>query len=1021
MADVPNPNEVTIDDSRYSRQQYVLGEEAMKKMAVSSVFVSGLGGTGVEVAKNVALAGVRLLQVNDHRVADHFHLGAQYYVRPSEVGSNLAKVSAPRLAELNPYTKVQCSELDLATADLSVLNQFRCVVVCDCDEATAVRVNEHCHARNIPFLWAVQRGLFCAGFADFGSKFTVHDRNGEPVSETLVGSMRAENPLVIECLEHHRHGLESGDTVTFREVSGPELNGRQFEVTVLSPFSFSVPYDGTQGERYREGRGIVEEVKLPQERSYRTLAEQLRAPETLMVDLFKFEAPAQLHLAFRALHAFVAAHQRLPEPWCAADADAVLALASDCNQALESPLDEVPVRVVRALANTARASVVPLSGFLGGFMAQEVLKALSGKFSPLSGFLYLDAMELLPPADADCAAKQTRYDSQLVTFGAEVTARLRAQRLFVVGSGAIGCELLKNFALMGVSTEGEGEIVITDDDIIELSNLNRQFLFREPDVGKHKSECAARAVKQMNEAVRVRALQNRIEPKTVDVFSDAFFCSRDVIVNALDSVPARLYVDQRCVANHRPLLESGTMGAKGHVQVIIPFKTENYGSQRDPEAGGIPFCTLKSFPFKYEHCVQWARALAFEKYFVSLPQQYHKFFFETADVAQQLDGPGVRELKPHVIHRMLRRKPESFADCVQLARFKWERYFNHAPRHLLNAFPADHTLPDGKPFWSSPKRRPTPLEFNVADDDCLNFVIAFANLWAFVWGLPKNEDRAEIAKMAEAVTPPEFVSKKKKIETDESKSATAAAQEQEKSLSDEFIAKVVTELKPVLGKAAPVNVVDFEKDDDTNFHIDYIHAVASLRARVYELPCVDRRETKKIAGNIIPAIATTTAAVSALVALELVKLAAGLEDLENYKNLFLNLALPAMQLSEPGAVTKEKVVGDVYCTVWDRWEVSAGPNPTLQDVIDDLEEKHNVEVDAVFCDGKTLFMSLMPSHRRRLKQPLKQLLKLDDDVKSVDLFCAFVDPDADDDEDDEDEEDEDSAEGAGPSVRVIFE
>jgi ubiquitin-activating enzyme E1 len=798
----------------------------MKRMAVSSVFVSGLGGTGVEVAKNVALAGVRLLQVNDHRVANHFDLGAQYYVRESEIGKNLAQVcepsllwksessmvflvvvlsrfprgvfslslslslsgvcsrslrlcqmllahdwfldhhvwvwvcvcvcvfcatptstnhpfppppsstihhpppsphhhhlnhhslqvSAPHLAELNPYTKVQCSELDLASVNLAVLDRFRCVVVCDCDEVTAVRVNSYCHERNIPFLWAVQRGLFCAGFADFGSSFTVNDRNGEPASESLVGAMRPENPLVVECLEHHRHGLETGDTVTFREVRGPDLNGKRFEVTVLSPFSFSVPFDGSEAPAYQVGRGIVEEVKVPQERTYRTLAEQLGAPDLLMGDLCKFEAPAQLHVAFRALHAFVAREKRLPAVWERADADAVLALASELNAALTTPLDIVNGELVRALAHTACACVVPLSGFLGGFMAQEVLKALSGKFSPLNGFVYLDAIELLPAGKADCTPKQTRYDSQLVAFGDQVTAQLRALRLFVVGSGAIGCELLKNFAMMGVSTAGEGQIVVTDDDIIELSNLNRQFLFREPDVGKHKSECAARAVKHMNAEVRVRALQNRIEPKTVDVFSDQFFCSRDVIVNALDSVPARLYVDQRCVTNHRPLLESGTMGAKGHVQVIIPFKTENYGSQRDPEAGGIPFCTLKSFPFKYEHCVQWARALAFEKYFVSLPQQYHKFFFETADLTQQLDGAGVRELKPHVIHRMLRRQPKSFRDCVQLARFKWERYFNHAPRHLLNAFPEDHTLPDGKPFWSSPKRRPTPLTFDVADD-----------------------------------------------------------------------------------------------------------------------------------------------------------------------------------------------------------------------------------------------------------------------------------------------------------------
>lgn len=56
----------------------------------------------------------------------------------------------------------------------------------------------------------------------------------------------------------------------------------------------------------------------------------------------------------------------------------------------------------------------------------------------------------------------------------------------------------------------------------------------------------------------------------------------DIIVNALDNVNARLYMDQRCVTNKRPLLESGTLGPKGHVQVIIPHKTESYASQRDP-------------------------------------------------------------------------------------------------------------------------------------------------------------------------------------------------------------------------------------------------------------------------------------------------------------------------------------------------------------------------------------------------------------------------------------------------------
>ena len=58
-----------------------------------------------------------------------------------------------------------------------------------------------------------------------------------------------------------------------------------------------------------------------------------------------------------------------------------------------------------------------------------------------------------------------------------------------------------------------------------------------------------------------------------------------------------------------PLLESGTLGPKGHVQVIIPNKTETYGSQQDPndEGGEIPHCTLKMFPEETLHCVEWAR------------------------------------------------------------------------------------------------------------------------------------------------------------------------------------------------------------------------------------------------------------------------------------------------------------------------------------------------------------------------------------------------------------------------------
>jgi molybdopterin/thiamine biosynthesis adenylyltransferase len=68
----------------------------------------------------------------------------------------------------------------------------------------------------------------------------------------------------------------------------------------------------------------------------------------------------------------------------------------------------------------------------------------------------------------------------------------------MVGAGAIGCELLKNFAMLGIGTKKKGQICLTDPDVIEVSNLNRQFLFREKHLRKPKSVTAAASAIQMN-------------------------------------------------------------------------------------------------------------------------------------------------------------------------------------------------------------------------------------------------------------------------------------------------------------------------------------------------------------------------------------------------------------------------------------------------------------------------------------------------------------------------------------------
>lgn len=99
-----------IDESLYSRQLYVLGHEAMKRMGASNVLIVGLKGLGVEIAKNVALAGVKSLTLYDPAPVAIADLSSQFFLRPGDVGKRRDQVTVPRVAELNAYTPVTVHE-----------------------------------------------------------------------------------------------------------------------------------------------------------------------------------------------------------------------------------------------------------------------------------------------------------------------------------------------------------------------------------------------------------------------------------------------------------------------------------------------------------------------------------------------------------------------------------------------------------------------------------------------------------------------------------------------------------------------------------------------------------------------------------------------------------------------------------------------------------------------------------------------------------------------------------------------
>ncbi|CAG2112211.1 unnamed protein product, partial [Medioppia subpectinata] len=612
----------------------------------------------------------------------------------------------------------------------------------------------------------------------------------------------------------------------------------------------------------------------------KSLREAMATPKFVVSDFAKSERPAQLHVAFQALHAFIESNARLPNSW--SDADATLFLKNVANLRAKHKLEmDIDEKLMRLFSYLSRGNVVPMNAVIGGIAAQELIKACSGKFSPLYQWLYFDALECLPLDPKDYLTEATsqpinsRYDSQIAIFGPDFQQRLANQKIFVVGSGAIGCELLKNFAMIGLATSQKGALWITDMDIIERSNLNRQFLFRPTDVGKYKSATAATAIRRMNSKINIVDHQNRVGPETEQTYNDNFFENLDVVVNALDNVDARLYVDSRCVYYRKPLLESGTLGTKGNVQIVLPFLTEPYSSTPISPEKTIPMCTLKSFPNAIEHTLQWARD-DFEGLFTQSAENARKYLKDSKFIKQtmQMAVNESNRLLESVKQILVDDKTANFEECIKWARNYFEEQYANQIKQLLFNFPVDSLTSSGMPFWSGPKRCPHPIEFDANNQTHIDYIVAAANLKAYVYNIPYNRDINAIKDYVSTLVVKEFTPKAGvRISINDDELNEDALRDLEVADRCETLLNAIP-APHLFDTNFQINPVQFEKDDDTNFHMDYITAASNLRANNYHIDTADRHKSKLIAGRIIPAIATTTSLITGLVCLELYKVLA---------------------------------------------------------------------------------------------------------------------------------------------------
>ncbi|KAI6125927.1 hypothetical protein EV401DRAFT_2150106 [Pisolithus croceorrhizus] len=481
-----------------------------------------------------------------------------------------------------------------------------------------------------------------------------------------------------------------------------------------------------------------------------------------------------------------------------------------------------------------------------------------------------------------------RYTHAEAILSPELCGRLADTKVLLVGAGGIGCELLKNVVLTGF-----GHITLLDLDTIDLSNLNRQFLFRKKDIKQSKAMVAAQTAGAFNPNVHIYPIHANIKEPQFDI---EWFRGFDIVLNALDNLDARRHVNKMCMAAGIPLVESGTAGYLGQAQPLLKDRTECFDCVLKPTPKSFPVCTIRSTPSQPIHCIVWAKSYL-------LP-------------------PSVKHCAP----------AETTHDAAKTV---FQKVFHDDILNLLSM----------SDMWRS-RAAPTPLDFHAIENSLFRYSRAF---------------RSRTQQLAVS---------------------TGTIDQRALSLQDNLALFVSSTNRLAARLRAGEETISFDKDDDDT--LDFVTAASNLRSAAYYIERKTRWEVKEMAGNIIPAIATTNAIVSGLIVLQALHILR--KSYGALKNVHLqfkpSVPLSTVNLCPPNP--KCAICRDTYTTV-----LCDPTNVTLGEIIDGI-------LVSVYEDKRILSDPDWDDNLERTLESLNvtrgKFLTIVDEEGEVGKYCSRIEP-----------------------------
>ncbi|BGO95008.1 hypothetical protein NBRC10512_006528 [Rhodotorula toruloides] len=406
-----------------------------------------------------------------------------------------------------------------------------------------------------------------------------------------------------------------------------------------------------------------------------------------------------------------------------------------------------------------------------------------------------------------------RYSHTRAILGPQLFERVQDARLLVVGAGGIGCELIKNLVMSGFGTGERGLIEVLDLDTIDLSNLNRQFLFQKQHVKRPKAVVAKETALKFNPHVHINALHRNIKD---DEYNVDYFKSFNFVMNALDNLDARRHVNKMCLAANIPLLESGTSGYVGQVQPIKRETTECFDCTGKPVPKTFAVCTIRSTPSTAHHCIAWAKSYLFPQLFGADDEADQ----QELDDAEK-NGENVEEIQELRKEARAIRELRAGLNLEGAAKRVFEKVYVGDIERLLKMEDmwahrkAPHTL-----NWDELSSAPSTSSSAPSTSDASNGTTA-AN----------GKDEARIKDQRKLSIKDSF------------------------DLFVDAVTRLSARFDP-LGEP-----LSFDKDDEDT--LDFVVGAANLRAAAFDIESQTKFQVKEYAGNIIPAIATTNAIIAA--------------------------------------------------------------------------------------------------------------------------------------------------------------